>query len=394
MPPSKPVFFKVEFSEMIKSINEASNIKGKRILLRLDFNVPIVRGKITDDFRIQSVIPTINLLRDAGARVIIVSHIEGKGSSTLKPVADYLVEKKIPLTFVQKFFTVAAGKVLAGMKDGDVVLFENVRLNKGETENNEIFSRKLADMADIFVNEAFPVSHRAHASIVGVPKLLPSFAGPIFMREVKNLSLAFKPEKPFLFILGGAKFDTKMPLIKKFLDLADFVFVGGALANNFFKELNLEVGESTISDGNFNLPELLKTKKVFIPTDVVSVSKGGKGMRKIKTTGRVLDDEKILDVGPQSLVQLNDLVGKSKFVLWNGPLGNYEEGYSDSTKKLAEIISKANAKSVVGGGDTVAAIKTLGLMNKFSFVSTGGGAMLDFLANETLPGIEALKNSK
>lgn len=383
---------------MLKNIAEAESLKGKRVLLRLDFNVPIQRGVITDDFRIVSVLPTINLLRDAGAKVIIISHIEGKAgtksnpaANTLKPVAEYLLSKKVPVTFIPKFFVVATQKTLTSMKDGDVVLFENLRANKGETENNEAFAAKLAGMADIYVNEAFPVSHRAHASIVGVTKFIPSFAGPLFMREVKNLSLAFKPEKPFLFILGGAKFDTKMPLIQKFLDLADFIFVGGALANNFFSELGFEVGDSTVSDGVFNLPELLETKKVFIPTDVVAVSKATK---KTKSAQRVLPGEKILDVGPQSLAQLSDLIDHSRFILWNGPLGNYEAGFSDSTQKLADIISKANAKSVVGGGDTVAAIKTLGLMDKFSFVSTGGGAMLDFLANETLPGIEALKNSK
>ena len=426
---------------MIQNITDVQNIKGKRVLLRLDFNVPISGGQITDDFRIQSAIPTINLLRDAGSKVIIVSHIEGKAgekvkkaanggksktgekaktsakaatenTNTLQPIADYLINKKIPVTFVPKYFTVATQKVLDTMKEGDVVLFENVRMNKGETENSEVFAKKLASMADIYVNEAFPVSHRAHASIVGVPKFLPHYAGPLFMREIKNLSQAFQPEKPFLFVLGGAKFDTKMPLIQKFLKLADFVFVGGALANNFFKELNFEVGESTVSDGDFDLPALLDTKKVFIPTDVIAVSdaqseggqKGGSKstlngglivknglVQKTKSAQKVAPGEKILDVGPQSLVQLSDLVGRSKFVLWNGPLGNYEEGFSDSTKRLAEILSRANAKSVVGGGDTVAAIRTLGLMNKFSFVSTGGGAMLDFLANETLPGIQALE---
>lgn len=371
-----------------KNINQLGNIKGKRVLLRLDLNVPIVRGKVADDFRIQTVIPTINILRDAGAKVVIISHIEGRGGATLKPVADYLNERKMPVIFIEKYFTAVANDILKKMKDGEIVLFENVRLNNGETLNNKNFAEKLAAMGDIYVNEAFSVSHRDHASIVGVPKLLPSYVGPVFAREVKNLSHAFEPDRPFLFILGGAKFETKMPLIKKFLSRADFIFVGGALANNFFKELNFEIGQSVVSGGNFKLPELLKTQKVFIPTDVVTAG----GERKIKSVQNVNPSEKILDIGPQSLIQLGGLVQQAKFILWNGPLGNCEDGFFEGTQKMAEIIAKANAKSVIGGGDTVAAIKKIGLLDKFTFVSTGGGAMLDFLANETLPGIEAIKN--
>ncbi len=379
----------------LKSINQLKNIKSKRVLLRLDLNVPIVRGKVADDFRIQTAIPTVNLLRDAGAKVIIVSHIEGKGGESLKPVADHLNERKIPVIFSDKYFTVAAKSILEKMKDGEVVLFENVRSNKGETLNSKNFAEKLAAMGDIYVNEAFSVSHRNHASIVGVPKLLPSYVGTVFAREVKNLSQAFEPDRPFLFILGGAKFETKLPLIKKFLSHADFIFVGGALANNFFKELNFEVGQSVVSKGSFNLSGLLKTQKVFIPTDVVVASGNvaGRG-QKVKSVQDVNSNEKILDVGPRSLIQLGGLVSQAKFILWNGPLGNCEDGFFEGTQKTAEIIAKANAKSVIGGGDTVAAIKKVGLLDKFTFVSTGGGAMLDFLANETLPGIEAIKDKE
>ncbi len=372
----------------MKNIDQVKNIRGKRILLRLDLNVPMEKGKVMDDFRIKSAIPTINLLRDAGAKIVIVSHIEGKGGETLKPVAEYFAHAKIPVTFIPKYFTASSQKVLDAMKEGDVVLFENLRINKGEKENDPTFAKKLAAMGDMYVNEAFPVSHRAHASIVGVPKLLPSYFGPVFIREVKNLSEAFKPAKPFLFVLGGAKFDTKMPLIQKFLKSADFIFVGGALANNFFKELNFEVGQSVVSDGNFNLPELLETKKVFIPIDVIAAE--GKHIS-TKSAHEITSKETIWDVGPESLIQLGELVKKAKFILWNGPLGNYEEGFSEGTKKLAEIISNSNAKSIVGGGDTVAAIESLGLTDTFTFISTGGGAMLDFLSNETLPGIEAVE---
>lgn len=386
---------------MLKSADHLRNIRGKRVLLRVDFNVPFVKGKIADDFRIQAAIPTLNLLRDAGAKVVVISHIEGKGGDSLKPVSDYLIDRKIPVGFSPKYFTASTKDILEKMKDGEVVLFENVRLNKGETENNGNFAEKLAKMGDIYVNEAFSVSHRNHASIVGLPKFLPSYAGPVFMREIKNLSRAFNPERPFLFVLGGAKFDTKMPLIKKFLSLSDFIFVGGALANNFFKELNFEVGQSVVSRGSFGLSELLKTRKVFIPTDVVvaagkagEIDVAGRVSRKIKSVKGVGPREKILDAGPESIAQLAEFAKRAKFILWNGPLGNYEEGFSEATRKLAEIIAASNAESVVGGGDTVAVIRSLGLANKFTYVSTAGGAMLDFLANETLPGIEAIKKSQ
>lgn len=375
----------------MKSIDQVKNLKGKRVILRVDFNVPIAKGKVVDDFRILAVLPTINLLRDAGAKIIILSHIEGKGGASLRPVAKYFAEKKIPLTFIPKYFTSGTTKVLGKMKNGDIVLFENLRINKGEKDNDDKFSKKLAEMGDFYVNDAFPVSHRAHASIVGIPKFLPSYMGLVFKREVKHLSSAFKPDRPFLFILGGAKFDTKMALLKKFMNLADFIFVGGALANNFFKELNMEIGDSVVSDGVYDLPQLLQTKKVFIPID--GHVQNGKKVT-VKQVQDMVPKDKIWDAGPETLVQLKDLIDRSKFVLWNGPLGNYEEGFSEGTKNLAEIISKSNAKSVVGGGDTVAAIQELGLMDKFTFVSTGGGAMLDFLANETLPGIEAIEKSK
>jgi phosphoglycerate kinase len=374
----------------IKDINEAKKIRGKRVLLRLDLNVPLARGKVVDDFRIKAALPTINMLRDAGAKTIIISHIEGKGGESLSPVADYLVSHKVPVTFISKFFTAAAQKTLDGMKDGDIVLFENVRINKGEKANDPDFARKLADMADMYVNEAFPVSHRAHASIVGVPKFIPSYAGPTFMREIENLSMAFNPPKPFLFILGGAKFDTKMPLIQKFMKSADMIYVGGALANNFFKELKYETGTSSVSEGEFDLSGLLQSGKVFIPIDVVVSGK----KKTQKPAHEVEKKEAVWDIGNESLLELQALVKQAAFVLWNGPMGNYELDFVEGTKKVAEIVARSNAKSIVGGGDTVAAIQSLGLMEKFTFVSTGGGAMLDFLVQETLPGIDALKAGK
>ena len=229
-------------------------------------------------------------------------------------------------------------------------------------------------MGDIYVNDAFSVSHRAHASVVSVPKYLPSYAGFQLEAEVKNLSHAFKnPKHPFLFILGGAKFSTKMPLIKKYLKLADFVFIGGALANYFLKAKGYNIGKSLVDDINYGIASILKNKKLILPTDFIIKNKA------------------IVDIGEKSIENLEVIIKKSKLILFNGPLGKYEDGGAVGTKKILKFISSVKAESIIGGGDTVALISEMKMQNKFSFVSTGGGATLDFLANGTLPGIKALK---
>ncbi|MDO8569945.1 MAG: phosphoglycerate kinase [bacterium] len=331
----------------MKSILEAEDLKNKRVLVRVDWNVPIENGKVIDDFRIKKSLSTLEYLKNAGAKVIIATHLEPEGTS-VKHLKTYVPE---------------------GME-----LLENLRDNPGEENNLEEFAKELASNVDIYVNEAFSVSHRRHASIVGLPKLLPSFIGLQFVLEIKELSKAFYPPKPFLFILGGAKFDTKLPLLKKFIPIADQIFVGGALANNFFKEQGVDIGNSLASEGNFELKELLKTDKIILPEDTI------------------ITDGKILDAGPRTMENLKSIISTSKLVLWNGPLGSYEDGYKTATLALAKIISETKCESIIGGGDTIAAIKELNLFDKFSFVSTGGGAMLDFLATGTLPGIEALNH--
>lgn len=327
----------------LKSILEAGNLKGKRVLVRVDWNVPMENGKMIDDFRIKKSLPTLEYLKNAGAKVIIATHLEPKGT----PVA--LLKMYVP----------------KGME-----LLENLRDNPGEESNSKEFAKELASKVDIYVNEAFSVSHREHASIVRLPKLLPAFIGLQFALEIKELSKAFYPKKPFLFILGGAKFDTKLPLLKKFIHIADHIFVGGALANNFFKEQGVDVGNSLVKEGDFGLKALLKTGKIILPEDTI------------------IKDGKILDAGPRTIENLKPIISASKLVLWNGPLGGYENGYKVATLALAKTISEFSSESIIGGGDTLAAIKELDLFDKFSFVSTGGGAMLEFLATGTLPGIE------
>lgn len=372
-----------------QTIRDIKNLKGKRVLLRLDLNSPIVNGGVRDDFRIIKSIPTLNFLSENGAKTVIISHLESAETRSLKTVCEFL-SHYINVSFAKDCFSSETKNAIDSLKEGDFILLENLRNYEGEEKNSEHFARQLASLGEIYVNDAFSVSHRNHASIVGVPKFLPSYAGILFTEEVANLSGAFNPEHPFLFALGGAKFETKIPLIEKFLKLADFVFIGGALANDFFKEKGYETGLSVLSPKKFNLEKMMASEKLLLPIDVVV--KNSQGVF-IKRAGQVLKEDKILDDGPETISMLEKKLSQSKFVLWNGPLGDYEKGFKEGTIELARAIAKSGAKSIIGGGDTLAVVSKMNLENKFSFISTGGGAMLDFLANETLPGIEALERS-
>lgn len=369
-----------------QTLKDISHLKGVKVLLRLDLNVPIQKGRVVDDFRIRQSLPTINFLQKAGAKVLILGHLESKENTSLKVVADYM-QKYVPVRFLENYRNVLAE--FESLPEGGCLMLENLRVWEGEKANDTTFAKELASLADIYVNDAFSVSHREHASIVGVPKYIPGYAGLLFEKEVENLSQAFVPEHPFLFILGGAKLETKMPLVEKFLERADFVFVGGALANNFFKAQGHEIGTSLFSDQDFHLEEIMKNKKLYLPEDVMVRTAGG---REIKQPIEVRVGENILDAGEKAVSALAVLARKSKLVVWNGPLGDYENGFEKGTKDLAKALADCGAKTIVGGGDTLAVIHKLGLENKFSFISTAGGAMLDFLVRETLPGIKALES--
>lgn len=371
----------------LRTIEDAGDVAGKRVLLRVDLNTPVVDGKVSDPYRIDQIIPTIDMLRLKKAKIIILAHTETKGNTSLWPMADYL-NGFVKVHFAKDLFSAETVSMIADMEDGDVVMLENLRSDEGEKANDEAFAKKLAQYADIYVNDAFSVSHRKHASVVGVPQFLPSYAGPLFINEVENLSKAFNPSHPFVFILGGAKFDTKLPLIEKYLDKADGVVVVGALANNVFKTKGFEVGVSLVSPGDFGIDAMLNNPKFVAPVDVTV--KKADGSMEIKKANEVLVDEYIGDAGSETVEKIGELVKNASLVVWNGPLGNYEEGFTEQTEKLAEIIAGSDATTIVGGGDTLASIEKLNLAHKFSFVSTAGGAMLDFLVNETLPGIDAL----
>src|SRR3990167_1744281 len=372
----------------MKTLPDIGSIEGAKVLVRVDFNVPIKNGLVTDDLRIRLALPTIEYLHSRGAKVVLISHIESIDGfePSIAPVADCLNKLGTAVGFVKRFGDAYAE--IEKMNNGQCLLLENLRLQKGEKENDKKFAKELASLADIYVNEAFSVSHREHASIVGVPQFLEHYPGLQFAKEISGLSQVFHPEHPFLVILGGAKFDTKLPLIEKLSDSADTVFVGGALANDLFKQKGYEVGTSSISvNGSGIVSELVENPRISLPCDVVNEQ----GL--VKKAYSLAVSDKIVDAGPETLVELKNKIDKAKFILWNGPLGIFEHGYKQPTLELARMIATATtrgAHSIVGGGDTLAAIEELNIFDKFSFVSTGGGAMLEFLAKGTLPGIEAL----
>ncbi len=306
-------------------------MEGTRVLVRADWNLPMTEsGEVADASRIEVSLKTIEYVKNKGGKAIIASHFGREGDS-LEPV----------INFAKKNYSIL---------EEEVEFLENLRIDKREEENSEEFVKELASKADIYINEAFSASHREHASIVGAPKFLPHFAGFRFLEEFENLSQAFNPEHPFLFILGGMKFETKLPLVEKFLSIADHIFIGGALAVKALK--------------------LRGTSKIIFP----------------------VGDYAALDANTETLEVLNEKIKKAKFILWNGPLGNYEKGFVAGTVALARMLADSNARLIIGGGDTLANIniETKNKISSHGFISTAGGAMLDFLANGTLPGIEAL----
>jgi phosphoglycerate kinase len=373
----------------MKSIQEIKNLSGKKVILRADLNVPMKAGKVLDDFRIKKVIPTILYLQKKGAKVIIISHLGEDGKESLLPIAQVMKKYIKTIEFIKTpIFSDETEKRINTLKNGEIILLENLRTETGEKNNSPSFARALSRYGEIFVNDAFSVCHRDHASVVGITKYLPGYAGLQLVLEVENLSKVFNAPNPFLFIMGGAKFETKIPLIKKYLRSADNIFIGGAIANDFFKVKGYEVGLSLVGERNFQVPAILKSKNLILPIDVVA-SKDSKN--RITKPSEVMPDENIVDIGPQSVSVLKDLVSKAGFILWNGPLGKYENGFGGGTEELLKIISKSKAPNVIGGGDTVALISKLKIESRLGFVSTGGGATLEFLAKGTLPGIRALK---
>lgn len=381
----------------MKTVRDIPVLTNIPVLVRTAMNVPLENGIVANDYRLRRSLPTIHYLVERGARVILVSHIGEEGTETLAPVADALMRLLPNVSFCPDTIGESARAAVRALAPGQVLVLENLRRNRGEIENDPAFAKELALLADVFVQDSFDTCHREHASIVGVPKFLPSYAGLLVEEEVRELTKALAPEHPSLAVIGGAKFSTKEPALRALLGVYDHVFVGGALANDFLKAAGQEVGTSLVS----NAPEealraLTENPKLLLPIDTRVVTSGlvnaadAHMQSRIASEGDVHATETILDAGPGTAALVAHLAEKAKTFLWNGPLGNYEHGFVDATNILAKAAAASDAYSVIGGGDTIAAIETLGILHQFSFVSTGGGAMLDFIANGTLPGLAAL----
>ncbi len=374
----------------MKCIREVPDgeLKGKYILVRAGFDVPLTHtGEVADLFRVRRSAETIKFLVQKGARVIVLSHIGRDPEETNAPVARAL-QSETPVTYVADLTGPVAHDARNAMHNGDVLLLENLRRDPRETKNDEGFARELAALGDIYVNDAFSAAHRAHTSIVGIPKLLPHYAGLLIEREVEELSKARSPQHPSFAILGGAKFETKAPLIRSLLNAYDKVFITGALANDVFKAKGLPIGRSLISA---ELPgeDVLNNPHFLAPNDVTT--ENSEKQARVKKPEHVLPGDKIMDIGPASLALIAPFIAEAKFILWNGPTGLYEAGYGQWTHAIAELISESSAQKVIGGGDTIAVIEESGMSQEgLGFLSTGGGAMLEYILEGTLPGLEAL----
>lgn len=370
----------------------AKELEGKRVLVRAGLDLSLnSKGEVSDMFRVRKACPTIEYLQKAGARVVILSHIGRDTSATNAPVARAL-SRFLKVSYVPDLFGHIASSALMAMCPGDVVLLENVRqFYDLEKANDEAFAKRLSTLGEMYVNDAFSNSHRAHASMVRLPALMESFAGMVVREEVAHLSQALCPPHPAFAIIGGAKFETKDPVVRLFLEKYDGVSVVGAIANDILKSRGFPVGRSKISE-HAPEKEVAEHAHLVAPVDVVAQRSDGHAFA--KKPDAVGPDDKIVDIGPDTVAALAPHIARAKFIIWNGPTGLYEEGFVSWTHALAELVAKRvaeGANAVIGGGDTIAAIQESGFdLNSLGFLSTGGGAMLEFLLKGTLPALEAL----
>lgn len=378
--------------EHMKTVHDIPHLEGVPVLVRAALNVPVADGVVTGTYRLRRALPTIEFLRKEHAKVILIGHIGEKGTETLAPVYEAMKSFVPRIQFCSATTGKIAREAIRAMVPGDVLMLENLRRDAREVANDDSFVRELAELADVFVEDSFDVCHRAHASVVGVPQFLPSYAGLLVTEEVRELERALTPAQPSLAIIGGAKFATKEPVLKALLERYTHVFVGGALANDFMQAKGLPVGRSLLSGGmQADIAHMLKHKKLLLPRDYsVAVPGGTAEDARIARVDAVEEHEAILDDGPETVAMLAAYAERAKTILWNGPLGNYEHGFTEGTETLARFVARSGAHSIIGGGDTVTAVERVNVSHRFSFISTGGGAMLDFLAKGTLPGLSAI----
>ncbi|MBE0426310.1 MAG: phosphoglycerate kinase [Nitrospirae bacterium] len=397
----------VQSRDVFKKLTiENFDIKGKRVFIRADFNVPIDENmQITDDRRIRATLPTINYAIDEGAKVILSSHLgrpRGKVNPllSLAPVAkrlQRLLNKEV--IFASDCIGPQVENLVSKMKDGDVVLLENLRFHLGEEKNDEEFAKALARLADVYANDAFGAAHRAHASVVGVPKFLPAVAGFLLKKEIEYLKGAVdNPTKPFVAILGGAKVSGKIGVLENLAGKVDKVIVGGGMAYTFIKSMGYEIGDSLVEDDMLKTAQRISTKlkesgiKFYLPVDCVIAQNMEPGaVIKIVPILEIPKGWKALDIGPASVKLFSVAIQDAKTILWNGPMGVFEiDAFSRGTFEIAHAVADAYALTIVGGGDTDLAVHRAGLTDVISFISTGGGASLQLLEGKELPGIAAL----
>ena len=388
------------------------DVKGKKVLVRVDFNVPLSKEnneEIADDTRIKAALPTIDYLLENDAKVILMSHLgrpkgEAKPEFALKPVADWLENH-----YKDKFHFFPSPEVVddkvkeevANLKEGEVCLIENTRYVAGETKNDPEFAKKLASLADLYVNDAFGTSHRAHASNVGVANILPSAVGFLIEKEIDVMGKALEaPEHPFVSILGGAKVSDKIGVIENLITKVDTILIGGGMAYTFLKAQGKEIGKSLLEEDKMDLSlELIKKAEennveILLPVDVVIADEIKSGVEtEVVDIDSIPEDKEALDIGPKTAELFASKIKNAKTVVWNGPMGVFEvKEFANGTNKVAESLAESDAITIVGGGDSALAIELAGLKDKITHVSTGGGASLEFLEGKDLPGISSIED--
>ncbi|WP_434297320.1 phosphoglycerate kinase [Clostridium sporogenes] len=389
---------------------EDIDVKGKKVLVRCDFNVPLNEGKITDENRLVGALPTIKYLMEKGAKIILCSHMgkpkgEPKKELSLLPVAKRLSEmlnKEVIFADDDNVVGENAKEAVKDMKDGDVVLLQNTRYRKEETKNEEVFSKELASLADLFVNDAFGTAHRAHCSTVGVTNYLKEAAcGYLIQKELKFLGNAVeKPERPFVAILGGAKVSDKINVINNLLDKVDTLIIGGGMGYTFLKSQGYTVGDSLLEEDKVEYAKEMINKakekgvNLLLPVDITIADRFDKDAKPIITEDQNVGEGYMgLDIGPKTAKMYSDAIKTAKTVIWNGPMGVFEfKNFANGTIEVAKAMADSDAVTIIGGGDSAAAVNILGFGDKMTHISTGGGASLEFLEGKELPGIAALND--
>ncbi|WP_019377631.1 phosphoglycerate kinase [Virgibacillus halodenitrificans] len=392
---------------MNKKTLEEFNVKGKKVFCRVDFNVPTKNGEVTDDTRIKAALPTINYLSEQGAIVILASHLgRPKGEVVeglrLDPVAKRLsdlIGKEIVKT--DAVYGKEVNEAISQVSDGDIVLIENVRFDPGEEKNDPSLSQAFADMADVYVNDAFGAAHRAHASTTGVAEKLPSAAGYLMQKEIEVLGKALEnPARPFTAIIGGAKVKDKINVINNLLDKVDNLIIGGGLAYTFIKAKGFEIGKSLLEEDKIDLAKDFIAKasdkgvNLVLPEDAIVADDFSESANtQTVDIDKIPSDWEALDIGPKTRELYKKIIAESKLVIWNGPMGVFEmEAFAGGTREVAEALAKTEGYTVIGGGDSAAAVEQFGFAKAMDHVSTGGGASLEFMEGRALPGVEALDN--